>query len=189
MTKRRLILWVVLSCGLCLIPSGWLTGMEGTLVPGAKGQAQAALLWRVAKEPLAHGLLMSGVGFSLMRLLSDRRVIAAGFTEGGADLPSAVAVSPASSNLPSAKVSEIKRAWYLRSWIRCASMTVFGIMVIAVLIARAQSLLPSFFGRGYAWGDLGASVVGGFIGILMGGGRAFAAQFKEPQHAIAESNP
>jgi hypothetical protein len=55
MTKRRLILWVVLSCGLCLIPSKWLTELEGTLVPMTKGQSKAALLWRDAKEPLAHG--------------------------------------------------------------------------------------------------------------------------------------
>ena len=69
------------------------------------------------------------------------------------------------------------------------SMTVFGVMVIAVLIELIQSLLPLSFHRGFSWGDLGASLAGGFIGILMGGGRAFVAQSKEPQHAIAGSNP
>lgn len=182
--KRRLFFWVLLSCSLCLLPSGWLTGLEGTLLPGTKGQSQAALFWCAAKEPLAHGLLMFGVGYSLMRLLSVRRG-----TDGIAAGDSGEGDSDPASDQPLPKVSGMRRVWFLNSRQGRASLTLFGVLLIAVLIEGAQSLLPSSFGRGYAWGDLGASVVGGFIGILMGGGRAFVAQFKEPQHAIAGSNP
>lgn len=51
-----------------MIPSVWLADIEGVLVPATKGSSKAALLWREAREPLAHGLLMMGVGYSLMRL-------------------------------------------------------------------------------------------------------------------------
>jgi len=40
-------------------------------------------------------------------------------------------------------------------------------MLIAVLIEGTQALLPSSFSRGYAWEDLGASLVGGSIGIVL----------------------
>ena len=75
MTKHWFLLWISLAGGLCLIPSAWLTDLEGALVPATKGSSKAALLWREAREPLAHGLLMMGVGYSLMRLLSARLAI------------------------------------------------------------------------------------------------------------------
>ena len=81
MTKHWFLLWVSLAGGLCLIPSVWLTDPEGVLVPATKGSSKAALLWREAREPLAHGLLMMGVGYSLMRLLSARLAISK--VEGG----------------------------------------------------------------------------------------------------------
>jgi len=48
-----------------------------------------------------------------------------------------------------------------------ASLTLFGVMLIAVLIEGAQALLPVSFSRGYAWEDLGASLVGGSLGIVL----------------------
>lgn len=156
----------MLACGLCWMPSGWLTGLEGTLVPATKGESEAARLWSEAKEPLAHGLLMLAVGYSLMRLLS------AGLVTGGPDLglgdgdQEAIAV-PASAEGSIPQVSEVKKPWFLRSWGRCASTSLFGVVVIAILIEGTQALLPTSFSRGYALGDLGASLVGGIIGALV----------------------
>lgn len=172
MTNRRLIFWILLAFALCLLPSGWLTGLEGTLLPGTKGESKTALLWSEAKEPLAHGLLMLAVGYSLMRLFS------AGLVTGGPDLGqgdgdhgSIVVPAPAEGSLP--QVSEVRRPWFLRSWGRCASTSILGVMVIAVLIEGTQALLPSSFSRGYALGDLGASLVGGFTGTLLATVRAW----------------
>ena len=67
MTKHWFLLWISLAGGLCLIPSVWLTGLEGAIVPATKGSSKAALLWRGAREPLAHGLLMFGVGYCQLR--------------------------------------------------------------------------------------------------------------------------
>ena len=172
--KRSLFFWVLLTCALCLLPSGWLTGLEGALLPGTRGQTSTALFWRAAKEPLAHGLLMFGVAFSLMRLLSahlsSRPAIGgvtpglgAGEDEGRTEPPSAVAVTEPSRNLPP---SGIKGSSFLNSRQGRASLTLFGVLLIAVLIEGAQALLPASFSRGPAWGDLGASLVGGFIGSL-----------------------
>ena len=189
-TKPWLIFWIVLACGLCWIPSGWLTGVEGALVPATKGQSKTALLWRDTKEPLAHGLLMLGGGYSLMGLLSARLgtagANAAKVDSGGcgADDSPTVAVSATISDQPLTQLLETKSFWFLKSWIRCASMTVFGVIVIAVLIKLAQSLLPSSFRRGYEWGDLRASLVGGFIGTFMAAGWAFVAHQKKLLPAI-----
>jgi hypothetical protein len=172
---RRMIFWIGLAFALCWVPSGWLTGLEARLIPATRGQSQVALFWYDATEPLAHGLLMFGLGFSLMRLLSTRRMTDGVDGDSGecdSDPPSATA-----TDRPLPRVSEAKRPWFLNPWVRCASMTLLGVMVIAVLIELAQSFLPPSFHRGFSWGDLGASLAGGFIGILMGGGRAFVAQF------------
>jgi hypothetical protein len=118
-----------------------------------------------------------------MRLLSQRLVIAGANATGAdsdacdADYSPTIAVSATNTDKSFPRVSETKRPSFLKPWIRCASITVFGVMVIAVLIELAQSLLPLSSHRGFSWGDLGASLAGGFIGILMGGGRAFVAQF------------
>jgi hypothetical protein len=117
---------------------------------------------------------MFGLAFSLMRLLSAQRSarsaiggvrpgVGAGEDEDRAELPSTVAVTEPSRNLPP---SEIKGSSFLNSRQGIASLTLFGVLLIAVLIEGAQALLPASFGRGPAWGDLGASLVGGFIGSL-----------------------
>ena len=41
MTKQWFLLWVSLAGGLCLIPSVWLTDLEGALVPATKGSSLA----------------------------------------------------------------------------------------------------------------------------------------------------
>jgi hypothetical protein len=54
-------------------------------------------------------------------------------------------------------------------------MTAFGVMVLAVLIELAKSLLPASFHCGFSRDDLGASLAGGSIGTFMAAGRAFVA--------------
>jgi hypothetical protein len=54
-------------------------------------------------------------------------------------------------------------------------MTVFGVMVIAVLIELAQRMLPLSLHRSFSWGDLEASLAGGSIGTFMAAGRAIVA--------------
>ena len=176
MAQRRVILWIVLACGLCLIPSGWLIWFEGALVPATKGQSKAALFWNDAKEPLAHGLLMLGVGYSLMRLMAAGANIATTDPAGcGTDQSSSDAAISSTIDRPPSEISEPKSPSLLKPWFQSASMTVFVVMVLAVLIELAQSLLPSSFHRGFSWGDLEASLVGGSIGTFMAAGRAFVA--------------
>ncbi|MDC0270353.1 hypothetical protein OAK94_01465 [bacterium] len=55
-------------------------------------------------------------------------------------------------------------------------ITLCCVMVLAILIEGAQALLPASFGRGYAWWDLWASLVGGFLGSLIAMGRSLTAQ-------------
>ena len=175
MTKRHLIFWIVLACGLCLIPSSWLTNLEGALVPATKGSSKAALLWREAREPLAHGLLMFGVGYSLMRLLSARLSISQaedGSGECGANLaPISSLVDKSPSQVP-----EEKSLCFLMLFRGGFFITVSCGIVLSILIEGAQALLPASFSRGYAWGDLWASLVGGLLGSLIAMGRSLAAR-------------
>lgn len=175
MTKHWLFFWIVLACGLCLVPSVWLTDLEGALVPATKGSSKAALLWRGAREPLAHGLLMLGVGYSLMRLLSARLSIAA--VEGDSAECSAdqVPISNIVKISPSL-VSEEKRSCLLMLFRGTLFITVSCVMLLAILIEGAQALLPASFSRGYAWGDLWASLVGGLLGSLIAMGGSLAAR-------------
>ena len=127
---------------------------------------------------------MLGVGYSSMGLLSARLEIAganaAKVDSGGcgADYSPTVVVSATATDRPLPRVLETKRSSFLKPWIRCASMILLGVIVIAVLIELAQILLSSSFGRGYEWGDLGASLVGGFIGTFMPHERTLVAQFR-----------
>ena len=166
MAKHWLFFWIVLACGLCLIPSSWLTDLEGALVPATKGSSKAALLWRGAREPLAHGLLMFGVGYSLMRLLSARLSIAA--VEGDSEKSSAdqVPISGLGDISPS-QVSEEKGSCLLMLFRGNLLISVSCVIVLSVLIEGAQAFLPASFGRGYACGDLWASLVGGLLGSLI----------------------
>ena len=175
MTGRWLFVWIALACGLCLIPSSWLTNLEGALVPATKGSSKAALLWREAREPLAHGLLMFGVGYSLMRLLSARLSIAS--VEGDSEKSSAdqVPISGLGDISPS-QVSDEKRSCLLMLFLGNLLISVSCVIVLAILIEGAQALLPASFSRGYAWGDLWASLVGGLLGSLIAIGRSLAAR-------------
>jgi hypothetical protein len=133
---------------------------------------------------------MLGVGYSLMGLLSARLENAganvAKVDSGGcgADYSPTVVVSATATDRPLPRVLETKRSSFLKPWIRCAFTTVFGVIVIAVLIELAQSLLPSSFHRGFSWGDLEASLAGGSIGTFMAAGRAFVAHQKNLLPAI-----
>ena len=175
MTNRWFLLWIALAYGLCLIPSVWLTDLEGALVPATRGSSKAALLWREAREPLAHGLLMMGVGYSLMRLLSARLAIpkVEGVSgECGANLaPISSLVDKSPSEVP-----EEKSLYFLMLFRGSLFITVCYVMVLAILIEWAQALLPASFSRGYAWGDLWASLVGGLLGSLIAMGRSLAAR-------------
>ena len=175
MTNRWFLLWIALAGGLCLIPSAWLTDFEGALVPATKGSSKAALLWRGAREPLAHGLLMFGVGYSLMRLLSARLAISQvedGSEECGANL---APISSLVDRSPS-QVSEEKRSCFLMLFRGSLFITLCCVMVLAILIEGAQALLPASFSRGYARGDLWASLVGGLLGSLIAMGRSLAVR-------------
>ena len=110
MTKHWFLLWISLAGGLCLIPSVWLTDLEEALVPATKGSSKAAVLWRGAREPLAHGLLTFGVGYSLMRLSSARLAISK--VEGGSGECDAT-LAPISSLVERSppQVLEEKRSW------------------------------------------------------------------------------
>ena len=149
MTNRWFLLWIALAYGLCLIPSVWLTDLEGALVPATRGSSKAALLWREAREPLAHGLLMMGVGYSLMRLLSARLAIpkVEGVSgECGANLaPISSLVDKSPSEVP-----EEKSLCFLMLFRWSLFITVCYVMVLAILIEWAQALLPASFSRGYA---------------------------------------
>ena len=175
MTNRWFFFWIALACGLCLIPSVWLTDLEGALVPATKGSSKAALLWRGAREPLAHGLLMFGVGYSLMRLLSARLSNAA--VEGDSVECSADQV-PISNivDISPSQVSEEKRSCLLMLFRGNLFITVSCVIVLSILIEGAQALLPASFSRGYACGDLWASLIGGFLGSLIAMGRSLAAR-------------
>ena len=173
MINRWLFFWIVLACGLCLVPSVWLTDLEGALVPATKGSSKAALLWRGAREPLAHGLLMLGVGYSLMRLLSARLAIAP--VEGDSEESSTDQV-PISGlgNISPSQVSEEKRSCLLILFRGNLFITVSCVMVLAILIEGAQAVLPASFSRGYACGDLLASMVGGLCGALIAMSRSLS---------------
>ena len=175
MTNRWLFFWIVLACGLCLIPSSWLTGLEGALVPAAKGPSKAALLWRETREPLAHGFLMFGVGYSLMRLLSARLNRAG--VEGDSEESAANQV-PISNifDISSSEVSEEKRSGLLMLFRGNLFITMSCVMMLAILIEGAQALLPASFSRGYACGDLVASMIGGLFGALLVMGRSLSAR-------------
>ena len=132
-----------------MIPSAWLTDLEGALVPATKGSSKAALPWRGAREPLAHGLLMFGVGYSLMRLLSARLAISQvedGSGECGANL---APISPIVDKSPS-QVPEEKSLCFLMLFRGGFFITACYVMVLAILIEGGQALLPAWFGRGYA---------------------------------------
>lgn len=185
MTGRWLFVWIALACGLCLIPSAWLTDLEGALVPATKGSSKAALLWREAREPLAHGLLILGVGYSLMRLLSARLAISQvedGFGECGANL---APISSLVDRSPS-QVPEEKSLCFLMLFRGSLFITVSCVMLLAILIEGAQALLPASFSRGYAWGDLLASLTGGFLGSLIAMG-FLAARVMRPINKSEES--
>ena len=175
MTKRWFLLWISLAGGLCLIPSAWLTDLEGALVPATKGSSKAALFWRGAREPLAHGLLMFGVGYSLMRLLSARLAIPKVEGDTGECDANLAPISSLVDRSPP-QVSEEKKSCLLMLFRGNLFTTVCCIMVLAILIEGAQALLPASFSRGYAWGDLGASLVGGLLGSLIAMGRSLAAR-------------
>ena len=166
MTKHWFLLWISLAGGFCLIPSVWLTDLEGALVPATKGASKAALLWREAREPLAHGLLMMGVGYSLMRLLSARLAIAAVEGDSAECVADQVPISGIGDISPS-QLSEEKRSCLLMLFRGSLFITVSCVMLLAILIEGAQALLPASFSRGYAWGDLLASLTGGLLGSLI----------------------
>lgn len=44
------------------------------------------------------------------------------------------------------------------------SVVLFLVFVFALLIEAGQALLPASFQRGFSWGDLAASMVGGLVG-------------------------
>ena len=166
MTNRWLFFWIVFACRLCLVPSVWLTDLEGALVPATRGSSKAALLWREAREPLAHGFLMFGVGYSLMRLLSARLSIAA--VEGDSEESSAdqFPISNIGDISPS-QVLEKKSSCFLMLFRGNFFITVSCVMVLAIFIEGAQAFLPATFSRGYACGDLWASLVGGLLDSLI----------------------
>ena len=98
---------------------------------------------------------MLGVGYSLMLLLSARLVTAGANANGAdstacdADYSPTIAVSPpTATDRPLPRVIEMKRPSFMESWGRCASMTVFGVMVIAVLIELAKSYCLRLFSEG-----------------------------------------
>ena len=55
-------------------------------------------------------------------------------------------------------------------------ITLCCVMVLAILIEGAQALLPASFSRGFAWGDLWISLIGGLLGSLIAMGRSLAAR-------------
>ena len=175
MTKQWFILWVSLACGLCLIPSAWLTDFEGALVPATKSSSKAALFWRGAREPLAHGLLMFGVGYSLMRLLSARLAISQ-VEDGSGECDATLA--PISSLVEGSppQVLEEKRSHIFMLVRGSLFITLCCVMVLAILIEGAQTLLPASFSRGFARGDLWISLIGGLLGSLIAMGRSLAAR-------------
>ena len=186
MTNRWFLLGIALTCGLCLIPSAWLTDLEGALVPAMKGSPKAALLWREAREPLAYELLTIGVGYSLMRFLSARLAISQvedGSGECGANL---APISPIVDKSPS-QVPEEKSLCFLMLFRGGFFITACYVMVLAILIEWAQALLPASFSRGYSWGDLWASLVGGLLGSLIAMGRSLAAQAMRHSNKSKES--
>ena len=167
--KRGFIFWIGLAFALCWVPSGWLTGLEARLIPASKGHSQGALFWHAAKEPLAHGLLMFGLGFSLMRFLSARQAsleVNTSSRKEGSDQSALNTESMNSNESDPTKVFKINRLLSDRGWLGSTSLSLSGVMMIAVLIEGIQALLPSSFRRGFAWADLEASAVGGLIGIL-----------------------
>ena len=191
--KRGFIFWIGLAFALCWVPSGWLTGLEARLIPASKGHSQGALFWHAAKEPLAHGLLMFGLGFSLMRFLSAPLasfVVNASSREGGPDQTSLTPDAIIFSDEASTKGLKINRLWVQRRWLGwaslalSASLALLGVMMIAVLIEGIQALLPSSFRRGFAWADLEASAVGGLIGILAVGLLIIVARIQGNRRAI-----
>ena len=187
MTGRWLFVWIILACGLCLIPSVWLTDLEGALVPATKGSSKAALLWRGAREPLAHGLLMFGVGYSLMRLLSARLSIAAVEGDSAESSADQVPISGLGDISPS-QVSEEKGSCLLMLFRGNLLISVSCVIVLSILIEGAQALLPASFSRGYAWGDLWASLIGGFLGSLIAMGRSLAARAMRHINKSEKSN-
>ena len=122
---------------------------------------------------MAHVLLMLGVGYSLMRLLSPRLSIVA--VEGDSEECAATQV-PISNicDISSSQVSEEKRSCLLILFRGNLFITVSCVMVLAILIEGAQAVLPASFSRGYACGDLWASLVGGLCGALIAMSRSLS---------------
>jgi hypothetical protein len=169
-----------------LISSVWLTDPERDLVPATKEPSKAALLWREAREPLAHGLLMFGVGYSLMRLLSARLTIARVEGYSGECDANIAPISSLLDKSPS-RVSAEKRLCFLMLFRGSFLITVSCVIVLAILIEEAQALLPASFSGGYALRDLWSSLIGGLLGSLIAMGRSLAARAMRHSNKSEES--
>ena len=128
---------------------------------------------------------MLGVGYSLMRLLSARLAIAG--IEGDSKKSSAdqVPISGIGDISPS-QVSEEKGSCLLMLFCGNFFITVSCVMVLAIFIEVAQAFLPASFSRGYARGDLWASLVGGLCGALIAISRSLSCRARKRINLIGE---
>ncbi|MGJ8667790.1 MAG: hypothetical protein ACSHW7_15585 [Patiriisocius sp.] len=141
----------------------WLAKIEGVFLPAMNERTNAVVLWHVIKEPLAHGVLIMGVSFSLMHYLFNAYTMTQLLGRGDSDFERA-GVCSADSDQPVESGAE--RVLIMRHWFSSVFYTLFIALVIAVAVEWLQSLLPLSFQRGFAWGDIGASLMGGFMGVL-----------------------
>ena len=156
--NRGFFVWTGLSVGLCWLPSGWLNDLEACLLPALDGSSA----WGTARDYLVHGLLIAGVSYSLMRGLSIKcGDLSSEDPQSELATPNSTAESSnagtasASSPIVTGRGSKVARIVLVLSLV----------LLLAFLIEVGQALLPVSFHRGFGFGDLVASFVGGLVGV------------------------
>lgn len=161
MSFRAVFLWGGLAVVVCWLPSGFLKALEAWLLSPHDLNSWWLLAWRRSGEYLVHALLMGFVSYSMMRAISVER---GGQAEGSREkLESATDLGGAKLSGHSGLGLARRRSRLLR-----IVTAVTASLFLALLIEWGQALLPESFHRGFAWGDLLASVAGGLIGALAG---------------------
>lgn len=159
-----MLVWVVSSAGLCWMPSGWLVGVGAWFGSASDGPSGWGAFWREGRDYVAHGILMAGVGYSLVKALFCHPKSVDHAAEEDKRGPRFSLVNQGEGNRePKEALKLLAFGWWCSRG-RGVFVVLLFVFFFAFLIEVGQALLPVSFQRGFSWGDLAASMIGGLAG-------------------------
>jgi hypothetical protein len=155
--------WLILAYVLCLIPSGWIRALTALFLPGGLGGSGSSewLEWA------AHAILIGGVAYHLMRLLQRRHTTPVDRLMNDELMGAEPQTGNREPGTKNRKPESSRKTEHLKLKTSAMLQTLAAVALIAASIEVLQGMLPEWFRRGFAWSDIVASVLGGWVGAAL----------------------